>query len=481
MGSDVIPFIKQKMLYIERGNHNLAKIIALAYCLCVNCNRLRPNEACEEDRECLSRKCVPFCGDSSKKLCNQPDWFYERHGLEFPQCVEKNIDYSRFYKNRKAGETCHNDSGCDSRHCLKECSSKVMKCAESKSFFQENKMGVPKCIDNKSIDMKEKSKASSDLKTKENTGDMNEQDNGSLVTKVEVNIDIKEKAKDSPNVRIEEKFVETKEKEKVFLDRKAEENFIGMKDQVKNSTEKRPLGQTCEAHDDCMTGNCVPLCDSNNSNSYCIQPRWSFEMHSLEIPSCLEEEKFQRLEALLIIKDGSEASKVDNAVADSEDNLRGMRKMKEKGNIATPNQGSNPDTFDYKSMLKKKIENREINNPKDKIADVWKSKIDGNALDKNANGLLHSGIVNDSKDLLLESGKENLPVNENKEKEEAKINEEALAKLKKGEYHFHVKESNVKKDNGILMFLRDMLSFFFGFHMIGFFFLILPFVLMTLL
>ena len=356
---------------------NLIAVIVSVYCLGVKSDKFKFKQACEQHRECLSRKCIPLCDDSSKKLCIQPSWFYERHGLEFPQCIEKDIDHSHLYNYRKVGESCHNDVGCNSKHCLKECSSKRMKCAESKLFYEKKKMDAPKCIDQKAMQMNEKPGVSSDAKMEKNDAIMKDKNKDSSATTVEERTDV-EKPKVSPSASAEENSNETKGRTDASLDKKVEENIFGIKDQLKDP-DKRHLGQTCKVHDDCMTGNCVPLCDSSNPNSYCIQPRWSFEMHDLDIPSCLEKEKFQRLEALMIIKDGSDASKTDFAADDSDENLRGLRRMKEKNKVATSKQDSNPDTFDYKSLIKKKLnENRETNTVKDLQLDEWKSKIDGN-------------------------------------------------------------------------------------------------------
>ena len=79
-------------------------------------------------------------------------------------------------------------------------------------------------------------------------------------------------------------------------------------DALKKATDSagtRHLGQLCTGNDDCVTGNCVPLCEEDNPNFYCIQPRWSFEMYGMDVPSCLDREKLLRLEKILSGKDES--------------------------------------------------------------------------------------------------------------------------------------------------------------------------------
>jgi len=50
----------------------------------------------------------------------------------------------------------------------------------------------------------------------------------------------------------------------------------------------RNLGETCSGHLNCVSGNCVPLCEDPKKESRCIEPRWSFTMYDLPVPSCID-------------------------------------------------------------------------------------------------------------------------------------------------------------------------------------------------
>ena len=171
---------KNKLIWANAIHLNLIMIIALGHCLYVKSNKFKFKENCEQHLECLSKRCTPLCDNSSKKICIQPSWFYHRHGINFPQCAETNIDYSYLYNRRKVGETCHNDTGCESKHCLKECSSKKMKCAESKWFYKQDNIAIPECIDRKA-DMEETSKISLHARFERNAVDRKEKDNVSQI------------------------------------------------------------------------------------------------------------------------------------------------------------------------------------------------------------------------------------------------------------------------------------------------------------
>merc|ERR1712029_543141 len=66
------------------------------------------------------------------------------------------------------------------------------------------------------------------------------------------------------------------------------------------------LGKVCDSSDNCVTGNCVPLCDEKESQTSiyllpspnkplyypgrCIEPVFSFARYKKPIPACISEE-----------------------------------------------------------------------------------------------------------------------------------------------------------------------------------------------
>merc|ERR1719445_2943907 len=47
------------------------------------------------------------------------------------------------------------------------------------------------------------------------------------------------------------------------------------------------IGQKCTHASDCVTGNCVPVCDYINSYHRCIEPVFSFSRYNKPIPTCI--------------------------------------------------------------------------------------------------------------------------------------------------------------------------------------------------
>jgi len=107
-------------------------------------------EKCKDDRECQSRQCVPQCG-TDNKYCVEAMWFFERHGLEVPVCMDLVLanNFQKLHLNggRQLGETCAADSNCNTRNCVPECDSPtVYRCMESTSFFSSHSKTKPECI-----------------------------------------------------------------------------------------------------------------------------------------------------------------------------------------------------------------------------------------------------------------------------------------------------------------------------------------------
>jgi len=332
-------------------------------------NRVRHGYSCENSNQCVSRQCVSLCDNSSSKICMKPDWYYKRYGLEYPTCVKDAKDFP-IYSARQVGETCHHDNVCKSKFCLASCSGTSWKCVESKSFYGENNVEVPKCAEDNAAD-----------KASDNNS------NNSEVVKVH-------------------------------------------------------LGQRCKSNDECISSHCIRVCDSKPLESLCIEPRWSFEMYKIDVPSCIDQDKALQLEKLLKSSATSKMTEAVKSEAMQQYNLesesrQNVRKIKEISS-------SVPEKEEIHRVTK---ENDNANNISNEISDEKKEK---------------------------------------KPLKDAKIDEEALAKLKKGEMKFPVEEPDANHgDNKVYSVISEyttqLFSYLFGVQVIGFFFLLLPFVLMVLL
>jgi len=338
----------------------LIETIILAKCLTriESDDRIRHGKTCVNHDQCISKQCIPLCDNSTKKICIKPDWIYERHGLEFPQCVKDEHDFPGF-SARQLGESCHVDSNCESKNCVSDCSGNKWRCIASKSFYRGKKIDTPKCLEEKASD---------------------------ILKKVTV------------------------------------------------SSATRHLGHICAGHGECLSDNCVPICESKQSELRCIEPRWSFEMYNMEIPSCVEREKSLKLE----------------------------KHLKNSASDQVP-ESSNP-----KVMLEDRVQKKTrpaLRKTKEASSVSEEKRVDASTLQHD--------IINDDK-----SEKTTL--------KKPKIDEEALVKLKKGEMKFYIEEPKSRKlekgtFTGMSSFATETFTFLFGFQIIGFFFLILPFVLMLLL
>lgn len=104
---------------------------------------------CVANQDCKSQHCVPLCSPSqpTKSYCIEADWFFIRHGMNMPDCVnlpsERHAEYAI---GRLLHETCHNDKNCVTKHCVPECSSKLWRCVEPRDFFATNNLEMPKCV-----------------------------------------------------------------------------------------------------------------------------------------------------------------------------------------------------------------------------------------------------------------------------------------------------------------------------------------------
>ena len=194
--------------------------------------RLGLGDKCKTSRDCQSQHCVTVCS-GKESVCIQPDWFYIRHGLQVPNCIEHDrirVNLPHAHK-RMVGQTCHNDRNCYSNKCIPLCGSNkhVWICAESTSHYEEKKIKTPTCLEIKEIAL-------------ENDEDKEKEE-------------VKEE-KDSP---------------------------------------LRKLGESCLNDMSCLSGNCCPTCNASDSESLCNEPRWLFTAHELPLPHCIDKNNLPKL------------------------------------------------------------------------------------------------------------------------------------------------------------------------------------------
>jgi len=65
--------------------------------------------------------------------------------------------------------------------------------------------------------------------------------------------------------------------------------------ELKVPAASKNLGEECSGHLNCVSGNCVPICEAPSNASRCIEPRWSFTMYNLPVPSCVDSDTTKSL------------------------------------------------------------------------------------------------------------------------------------------------------------------------------------------
>jgi len=235
---------------------------------------------CEENQECKSQHCISICDHEQKqKACTEPNWYYLRHGKEIPTCmhpsyVRRNVGSIPFTRVRMIGHSCHSDKNCQSKHCLPMCESSttMWRCVEPKSFFERQKLDMPKCV----------------------------------------------KLSYIVSYRQEQKL-KGKEIEQVSSVNTDSEGPRSIEDEEKAVTitpgPSRMLGQTCAQHAECFSSNCVSVCEtSENKESRCIEPRLSFTMHKLPVPNCIGLEAANDLVKLVLSSVNADENSIEEVI-----------------------------------------------------------------------------------------------------------------------------------------------------------------------
>jgi len=228
--------------------------------------------SCEENSQCKSQHCISICDRAGQKACTEPDWYYLRHDKQIPACmqlsyVRRNVGSIPFIRERMIGHSCHSDKNCQSKHCIPMCetTTTMWRCVEPKSFFERQKLVMPKCAKLSYIISYRKQQ------------------------RKQQRIELASSA--SKSVQSEEAVTIAPEP-------------------------SRMLGQTCAQHAECFSSNCVPVCNeftSENKETRCIEPRLSFIMHNLAVPSCISQEAVDDLVKL-----------VESSVTAEKNNIEGV-------------------------------------------------------------------------------------------------------------------------------------------------------------
>jgi len=115
--------------------------------------KLFRSNVCIDNRQCKSQSCASVCA-TTDHVCIEPGWFYERHGMQVPECVglsdEGVIEYKEIsnFNERQLGDTCAVSINCVSEHCVPECdtSNPVWRCIQSRAFFDNHNIESPRCV-----------------------------------------------------------------------------------------------------------------------------------------------------------------------------------------------------------------------------------------------------------------------------------------------------------------------------------------------
>lgn len=240
--------------------------------------------SCKENTECKSQHCITICDRvGGQKACTEPDWYYLRHGKQIPTCmppsyVRRKVGSIPFIRERAIGHSCHSDNNCQSKHCLPMCESAttMWRCMEPRSFFERQKLDVPKCAKLSYIES------------------FRQQQKLAKAKGIEEAVSTVRKTNSSENANSE-----VEEKPAIV----ASEAF-------------RMLGQTCEEHAECFSSNCVPVCTeaSEIKESRCIEPRLSFTMNNLSVPNCIGAEAAYDLMKLVLSSVEADRNKIEEVI-----------------------------------------------------------------------------------------------------------------------------------------------------------------------
>jgi len=305
-------------------------------------------ETCHKSKSCVSKHCIPECeGDSFR--CIEMMSFYSNYNMKIPKCVEKLTAVALSNSNnvkgfRNIGETCVTSNDCFSENCVPICedSQSILICIEHRKSFEFHNMPAPTCVDKKrSIEL-----SNSVRKSKMDTGGKSMQDllrpliqdsnNGKIDSSGEKMRNRDEKAIVVPGVEAKNGILDEMVHRTIgnlgetchgnescasqhCIPECADDSFrciemvsfyskYNMKipkcvekltalalSSTSNVRGSRNIGETCAANSDCISYNCIPICEDSQSNYLCIENKKSFEFHNIPTPTCVDKERSTEL------------------------------------------------------------------------------------------------------------------------------------------------------------------------------------------
>jgi len=172
--------------------------------------RLAHHQTCISNKECKSQSCISLC-DSSQGTCVEPKWFFERHSMAVPDCVERDIEGNLIYKGlrnkdaRELGETCAISYNCVSGNCVPECGARrgAWRCIQHKSFFESYGIDHPTCIHEKLFSLMKKLEIGNEEEKQDAINSIKRLD-GVPLQNLEIKINASEQEKEKNQYPVEE-------------------------------------------------------------------------------------------------------------------------------------------------------------------------------------------------------------------------------------------------------------------------------------
>merc|ERR1719410_1495514 len=212
----------------------------------------------------------------------------------------------------KLGHACNESLDCVSQHCLPKCESKdkLKLCVEPTWVFQRHSINVPSCADDLLIqELKNfKSLTVSQLgeKCHTNSNCFSQQCipecHSSFFRCIEP-----ESFYARYNLR-QPKCVE----EKKALSLVSSNNIKASKN----------IGEPCVLHSDCVSDNCIPICENPEFGSLCIENKRSFEFYKMPYPTCIE--RHNTIQLINIIKIANRREDIDSKHDIGDNPLKGL-------------------------------------------------------------------------------------------------------------------------------------------------------------
>jgi len=215
-------------------------------------------------------------------------------------------------RKSKLGQACKVSRDCVSQHCLPKCESNnnLKLCVEPAWVFQRHSVSVPSCVNDLLIqELKQlKSLTVSQLgekcHTKSNCFSQQciPECHSSFFRCIEP-----ESFYARYNLR-QPKCVE----EKKALSLVSSNNIKASKN----------IGEPCVLHSDCVSDNCIPICENPEFGSLCIENKRSFEFYKMPYPTCIE--RHNTIQLINIIKIANRREDIDSKHDIGDNPLKGL-------------------------------------------------------------------------------------------------------------------------------------------------------------